>query len=101
MQAIWHCLKSWLSWILDLWILILPITFNSLTIKQLHMFAFINERAEVQFLTINHHGKALMVLINDPAPVADDEEVEINPGCPHCGSYEGDPTECPECGHGQ
>ena len=24
-----------------------------------------------------------------------------NDGCPHCGSYEGDATECPECGHGQ
>lgn len=22
-------------------------------------------------------------------------------GCPRCGSYEGDSTECPECGHGQ
>lgn len=22
-------------------------------------------------------------------------------GCPHCGSYEGDYNECPECGHGQ
>ena len=22
-------------------------------------------------------------------------------GCPYCGSYEGDATECPECGHGQ
>lgn len=22
-------------------------------------------------------------------------------GCPHCGSYEGDRFECPECGHGQ
>lgn len=22
-------------------------------------------------------------------------------GCPYCGSYEGDATECPQCGHGQ
>jgi hypothetical protein len=28
-----------------------------------------------------------------------DEPVET--GCPHCGSYEGNWQECPECGHGQ
>ncbi len=26
---------------------------------------------------------------------------EVSDGCPHCGSYEGDAYECPECGHGQ
>jgi hypothetical protein len=30
-----------------------------------------------------------------------DQAQECPAGCPYCGSYEGDATECPECGHGQ
>jgi len=32
---------------------------------------------------------------------AQDDSSELSAGCPHCGSYEGDWQECPECGHGQ
>lgn len=33
--------------------------------------------------------------------VSDVPEFPYDNKCPYCGSYEGDATECPECGHGQ
>ena len=37
----------------------------------------------------------------EPTTDSDSDGVSSLDGCPHCGSYEGDATECPECGHGQ
>lgn len=38
--------------------------------------------------------------MNEPKLQSEDDTSDQDwPPCPHCGSYEGDPWDCPECGH--